>query len=363
MKTIIVTVLSIITFSFNIFSSGGNDISWYKYMEGFIGKYPVIMHMHKSDKSIRGYYYYEKFRQPIGFFGDVIGDSVMLITSSNNSGESFRGILKKNSYKGEWKNGENSSFDFNFEEDAAASSMFEYVYVHGAKQVFKGWDKSPQGEYTETCFWPSGKYSSVNFIRESICLEKKFPGGSKAIGEHMLNSKNKFLEGYIAENRDLDKAEIEKSDNSYMYSVTDEDNMIISYYDDNLFVISRMYYSYTGGAHGNYGTGFTVYDLVNKKKLSVPDILTGDGIKTMPAILEKNFRKQYVVDEKMSLQDYGLFVDTIPVNDNFTFTPGGMSFNYVPYEISPYAGGEIMIYVPIEDIEKFLQPEAKKLIR
>jgi len=147
-----------------------------------------------------------------------------------------------------------------------------------------------------------------------------------------------------------------------MYSFTDEDNLVISYFDDKLFIISRMYYLYAGGAHGDYGTGFTVYDLVNKKKLEISDILLSEGIKKLPSVLEKNFRKQYAVDDKMSLQDYGLFVDTIPVNDNFTFTPGGMAFNYVPYEISSYAQGEIMIYIPLEEIEKYLVPDIKKLL-
>jgi len=362
-KNIIATVLLTLLLSTSIYPEVNSNISWYKCFKGTIGKYPVTMHLHKSDKNVRGFYNYDKMRQPIGFFGDVIGDSVFLLTNSNNNQESFRGILKKNKYNGQWYNGDKSTLEFVLTEDESVSAMFEYVYVHGTKQLFKGWDKSPQGEYTESSFWPTGKYAGSSFIRNSICNEKKFPEGSGAIGDLMLKNQDKFFEGYIKENKDLKKSEIEKSGNSYMYSFTDEDNLVISYFDDKLFIISRMYYLYAGGVHGDYGTGFTVYDLVNKKKLELSDILTAEGIKNIPTVFEKNFRKQYAVDDKMSLQDYGLFVDTIPVNDNFTLTPGGMAFNYVPYEISSYAQGEIMIYVPIEDIEKYLVPGIKKLLQ
>ena len=358
-----ITLLVIVFLSINLYSEIKNDISWYKCLKGKIGNYPVTMHLHKYDKTLRGYYYYDKYSQPISLFGDVKDDSVMLGAGSNNISESFKGVINKNNFKGTWNNSDkNTSLEFDLAVDGSLSGMFEYVYVYGTKQIFRGWDGSPQGEYTESSVWPTDKYPNSSFIRTSICDEKKFPAGSKTIGELMLKNKNNFFAGYMDENKDLKRSEIEKSDNAYMYSVTDEDNMIIAYFDNKFFVISRMYYTYAGGAHGNYGTGYTVYDLVNKKKLAVSDILTVEGIKNMPLVLEKNFRKQYSVDDKMTLEEYGLFVDTIPVNDNFILTPGGMAFNYVPYEIGSYAGGEVTIYIPMEDIEKYLVPQIKKLL-
>jgi hypothetical protein len=146
-----------------------------------------------------------------------------------------------------------------------------------------------------------------------------------------------------------------------MYNLSEEDQLQIAYFDKNLFVVSRFGYSYTGGAHGNYGTGFSVYDLKNKERLKLSDVLTEAGIKILPEILEKNFRKQYKVEDTQSLSEYGLFDDTIHVNENFILTPGCMVFDYVPYEIGPYAAGEIKIYIPMIDIDKYLQPRIIKL--
>lgn len=364
LKVIGYKVLILFILVMNISANTGDNNYWYKCLKGQIGKYPVTMHLVKYDKNITGYYYYDKFLQPISVLGDIKGDSVSLLTSMNGPiNEMFNGTLKNDVYKGTWENNnDSSSNNFSLTVDESLSSMFEYVYVHEMKQLFKGWRKTPEVEYSESSVWPADEYPNAQFIRKMICREKKFPESSEEIGGRMIKNKNKFINDYFEENKSLTKKEIEDIGYGSMYSLTDDDNLVIAYSDNKLFVISRLYYSYTGGAHGNYGTSYSVFDLVNKRKLALTDIITDEGIKNMPRILENNFRKQNAVKENETLSDYGLFVDTIPVNDNFLFTPGGLAFDYVPYEISPYAAGEIIIFISISDIEAFLKPEIKKLL-
>jgi soluble P-type ATPase len=83
----------------------------------------------------------------------------------------------------------------------------------------------------------------------------------------------------------------------------------------------------------------------------------------LPVLLEKNYREQNDVDPKQTLSEAGLFIDTIRANENFMITPGALIFHYVPYEIGPYAAGEIVIYIPFGEIEFYLKPEMKKLLR
>jgi len=64
-------------------------------------------------------------------------------------------------------------------------------------------------------------------------------------------------------------------------------------------------------------------------------------------LLVSNFRKQYGVKTTETLQDAGLFDKTIKPNDNFYLTSTALTFCYTPYEIGPYAMGQIWISIPL----------------
>ncbi len=120
---------------------------------------------------------------------------------------------------------------------------------------------------------------------------------------------------------------------------------------------------YTGGAHGNYGAGYTSFNLVEKKKLKLDDVLIKTGKAHLPSLLKKYFRKNYNFRANASLKEAELFEEKIEPNNNFYFTGKGTGFYYSPYEIGPYSMGEINIFIPFTELNNFLQPEFKKLIK
>lgn len=355
--------IAVFIFFVFVFSGYSKDVSWYKYMEGKIGEYPVIMHLHKYGEQVSGYYYYEKFRQPMYILGNFTGDSLSIFAYLNApDGEYFRGVLKGDSYKGEWNN-DKQKLKYSLKENKVKSIMFEYVYVQGNEMLFKDLkDISPTAGYLEASIWPAERNPDYKFINQSICLAKGYPGTVISIGGEMLANKKKFMEDFREQNKSVTKKEIEDAGYGNSYSMEEQDNMDIAFWDDRLLVLSRFSYMYSGGAHGNYATGYYNYDLVNKKELKLKDIISDDGIKALPKILEANFRKQNAVPENQTLSEFGLFTDTIHVTENICFTPGCMMFDYVPYEIGPYAAGELRIYVPIHEIEKYLSDRVKKLL-
>ena len=80
------------------------------------------------------------------------------------------------------------------------------------------------------------------------------------------------------------------------------------------------------------------------------------------ALLEKYFRSQYGLKPTDSLAEGGLFENHIEPNDNFYLTGKGIGFTYMPYEIGPYAMGEINIFIPFREVEKYLKPGIKELM-
>jgi len=82
----------------------------------------------------------------------------------------------------------------------------------------------------------------------------------------------------------------------------------------------------------------------------------------LQSLLERNFRKQNNLQPTDSLTTAGLFENEIKPNDNFYVTGKGIDFAYTPYEIGPYAMGEIEIFISFKDAEPYLQRGFKNLI-
>ena len=207
----------------------------------------------------------------------------------NSSFDDFRGVFRNGIYKGTCTINENDvKINFEFIVDKAASDLFDFMFVKQDKQLFKGYKNSPTASYTEGCIWPSEKYSQYEYIRAVISQQKKFPAGMKSVNSELKNNMDTFFTSYFDNYKDVTKKEIEK-DNFLTsgYSLEDEDLMVPAYLDNNIFVLLSMNYTFSGGAHGNYGTGYYTIDLKNKKILKLEDLLTQDGIKNMPVLLEK----------------------------------------------------------------------------
>jgi Protein of unknown function (DUF3298) len=357
MKKFLLLIVVYIIFSGSLTS---DDKSWFKSFTGNIGGSPVTMHLIKYGESIQGYYYYNKYSIPLNVLGTEKGDSLSLIAYMNSGNtERFRGRVAGESYSGIWELDTTKTEPFMLKDNNAISEKFEYVY--GTKKLFDKMETSPVATYTEGCIWPVDDYENSEFLRKQILKAKNFPPGLNSIGSRMLESKNAFMKEYFEQYEKTDTAEA--GDMSWSYTMEVQDIMTLAYIDKNIAVLSRFWYSFSGGAHGNYGTGFYCYDLKDQEEIKLEDVLIPGGILKLPELLDKNYRKQNDVDPKQTLSEAGLFMDTIKANDNFMITPGALIFNYVPYEIGPYAAGQIVIYIPIGEIESYLKAEIKKLLK
>jgi len=357
MKKIAVLLLLVLAVT-GIYSA---EQSWYKLLTGTIDSYPVTMSIIKFGKEVRGFYYYDKYKKPMDVYGNVKGDSITLYSYSGyDDSESFKGVLKGSNFSGKWdKPSKGKVFNFSLTADKKQSGYFEFVYVEGRERFFKDIE-APFCSYTEGTIWPTDDYAGAQFIRNHILKSKNMKTGSSEIGGQMLANKKKYMKEFREYNRDLKRDDM---GDGMSYSLESQNISLPVFFNDKLFVISNFDYSFTGGAHGNYGTFFSNLDLKRKKTLTLDDVMTKKGIEKMPALLEKYFKIQRGVEMHQTLQDAGLFLDTIPVNENFMISPGNIMFNYIPYEIASYADGEIRITIPYIEFAEFVNPEVKDLFK
>jgi hypothetical protein len=114
------------------------------------------------------------------------------------------------------------------------------------------------------------------------------------------------------------------------------------------------HYQFTGGAHGNYfALGYNI-EMKNGKVLTLKDIIKEDSFDLLAFECEQAIIEKF---EANSLIDAGLFEDeiTIPDDQDFYIIPGMLVLQFDPYEIGPWAMGEVTAEIPFEKIKDILK--------
>ncbi|MBF9220454.1 DUF3298 and DUF4163 domain-containing protein [Hymenobacter ruricola] len=113
-------------------------------------------------------------------------------------------------------------------------------------------------------------------------------------------------------------------------------------------------YSYSGGAHGSFGSTVRSFDLRTGRVLAFNDIFRPEARTRLLPLLEKGVRRTLGIGDNERL-DSQLMDNEIRLTTNVCLTPGGVLFMYGPYEIAAYALGEIPVYIPLAELRPLLR--------
>ena len=122
-----------------------------------------------------------------------------------------------------------------------------------------------------------------------------------------------------------------------------------------MIVTECKFYTFTGGAHGNYGSNFRNYDVPQGKIYQMEEVFSDTT--ALQKIVTESFIEQYRLDPDLSFDKQGYFIedDLVPLTDNFALLPFGVLFYYNVYEIAPYASGPVKITVPYDRLKDVLE--------
>ncbi len=117
----------------------------------------------------------------------------------------------------------------------------------------------------------------------------------------------------------------------------------------NYAVTELPYSTYTGGAHPNYFSLHTNYNLNTGAIIEMEDIVS-DSL-AFKKVVEKAFEK--AIKEKGADADMSLYFWDKPfyLPANYAITDKGLYFIYNPYEVAPYAFGLTDFTVPYNELE------------
>jgi hypothetical protein len=332
--------------------------NFYKRLEGTIANQPVVVQLQSYNGQIQGTYYYLSHGTWItlsGAMNKTNPNNLTLIESNLSDGEKTGTLdckYEHGTLKGSWRSADGKKdYLIDLKENYPDGSYtFTTQSVKDSMAAFQT-DSSPVATVSKDFLVPLkdddyGKFLSLQ-IKYALSIDSSLL--SMDIGAGAVKMNGKFLKSYRDEVKSVGKTEVPFLNYESMAS------MSVYYNENSYLVLGTDEYSYTGGAHGNGGTTFKVFDVKNKRLLKLKDVVSADSAQLQP-IVEAEFRKQQGLKPGDSLTGI-LFENHLATTGNFYFTNKGIGFYYFPYEVAAYAVGPIQVFVSYASLKKYLNPE------
>lgn len=116
----------------------------------------------------------------------------------------------------------------------------------------------------------------------------------------------------------------------------------------NLATFEIQTYSYpAGAAHGMSHQEFVIFDLSNKKHITVSELLKPD--------MNTKLRDELYASNQNWLEDHNIKKDQLQVSDNYYYGVNGIVFVYPLYELASYAEGMSELTLPYYVANKFVK--------
>lgn len=338
-----------------VITTTSSPLPWAKRFKGLLAGQHVTVFLQRSDSSdARGWYVYDAHGAPISLtpeYGRNPGDSIILMEGYGPEDHSLRGIVTSDGhFRGKWT-GSKNNYDFDLTENNDSAIVFSLVTYKDSARLFPSNASSPAATTSTYLLWPTGGAgeASLTFLQQSFA-----PGlrTGESAATYLKKGSEAFLSKYKSNAKEVDSASMNNGP-SWRWSA--QSGTVVAWNQWPLLAIEEWVYDFTGGAHGNGGSNFSLYDLNRNKKLSMQDVFKGNYKPILTSALEKSYRKKYNVPAGQSLEEAGLFVKKIEPNKNFFLTSHGAVFSYTPYEIASYAAGQISLFLPWDDIRPVVQ--------
>ncbi|CAL1520957.1 DUF3298 domain-containing protein [Chitinophaga sp. MM2321] len=330
---------------------------FYTQLKGAVGGKHITMQLLKTAPHLyRGYYCYDSIGLPISIWGsqDSDSDEVKIYEDNGNSEEErfFSGRLTDDGqFKGVW-HGDRTSWHFALHTDLKKAVPLLVYYSTDSARLSPSRPQSPMGVASNSIIWPDSTVDPAiaAFIKKEVTGNPVFTDPQ----QYVKRAIDSFIRGYQLTAKDADSNELNDMSQSASWNWTAENDIKVVWNTWPLLVLEKYTYDFTGGAHGNWGNTYKTLDLSKLKVLTPEDIFKPGYKETLSPLLDKAFRKKFNIAEDEAL-DQNLLVKTIPPNNNIIVTDKGVAFSYVPYEIGPYALGQVTLYIPFTELSKDLR--------
>lgn len=345
----------------------------YRYirLEGEIGKQPVVLNLHElirpyadldnSTTSLPyffGSYSYDRYQEPIKLHGyrDTSG---MIVLEESIGWEILGSMRLDETWQGVWADSSGKrALPIALRESYPEGSVaFKAGVRSDSFRLNPEAEESPMASLSLFWLTPSGALRRTQDFLNNIFLRKIVGDDIFASGccPDFDKAFERLRDSLSEEYRD-EMAQIEPTDTDMpqgAYNYESESQIQILFNQNHILSVGYFTYVYMGGAHGMYAIESVAYDLKTMRPLTLGDVFSGGYESDLEAALQRAARRRAGLKPNESLEGHYL-VPSIPITNNFYLTGKGAVFGYPPYEIAPYAAGQIELFVPFSEMKRFL---------
>jgi hypothetical protein len=330
--------------------------NFYKHFSGTIAGQPVSVQLQCADSSISGSYEYLKHEEDIdlAYHADSSLSGVLFFSEGVNDDGGYAGIpVWKCRYQhgrltGTWFSADRRrTYSIRLEEDYPEGVMrFNFMHYDTTAAASPGDTSSPSCEIQGSFPVAAGNDDKAHWLNKQI---KKIMELDTALSfEQALKEQNAaYINGYRKEMA-FDTADR----NNAMAQWQSNNDISIRYNANGYVVLESNGYDYSGGAHIMPWVMDYCFDMKNKKKMKVGNVVTADSV-MLQHLLEAQFREDNNLKPTDSLNTL-LFNNYLPANTNFSFNRSGIIFTYNPYEVASYAAGIFAILIPFDRLKRYI---------
>lgn len=199
----------------------------------------------------------------------------------------------------------------------------------------------------------------LSFNSESFEITMKIPIISGMKDTTSQQALNKNFESYsmklksIVENLSKSYAEEAKKEGYAIRPYIFSSDYTVNYNKNNILSLTREYYEYTGGAHGNYHHISDNIDLETGKNLSLSDLFKPKS--NYKDIIMSEIKNQIASNKQLYFNSAEKDISNISSKQSLYITDDGIVIYYSLYEIAPYSTGIPEFKIPFNVLKDVLK--------
>ncbi|MDD0823425.1 DUF3298 domain-containing protein [Mannheimia sp. AT1] len=127
---------------------------------------------------------------------------------------------------------------------------------------------------------------------------------------------------------------------------------------NNIATFTMQFYTYGGGAHGLHYTQYINVNLDKEVLIDLNELISPQNQEKLKAILWKNYRMNRLGENGK----YNGFAkkEDFRLSPEFYFSLSGITFVYPPYELGPYAEGDVEVEAGWFEVNQLLNPDYQR---
>ena len=338
------------------------DETWYRVYTGKVGNLSATLHLLKAEKNYKGYIWFNQNQWPMPIFsGERVSmtDSIVITAASGPISFNLTGVFNDESFSGtsvlekEGNGSKKAPFELTMSKDSNFTAFLHFS-AHDSAKLLPQIKNESTCDYISATIWPKSNSTLDAALKKQISKLAGMPSTVAEPGKWLADAVKKSAATWKKENSKLTPKDA--SEMGLSLSAQEEDRVMVMFENEYYITLANYSYSYTGGAHGNYGTSLVTINKQNGKQMKLIDVLNLAGIKLLPAYLDKVARLQYGVKNNLPLDQNNFLVKKIEPSKNFYITSSGIGFLYAPYEIKSFADGDVNLLIPFTALGSYLQP-------